>query len=188
MISRDEAVALLRDRNPTASQWAHAVESEAVLAALARRVGADEALWGMTGLLHDLDFDVTRGEPAKHGVLAGEWLAGSLPEEALVAIAAHNFEENGAPPPAEPLDFALRCGETVTGLISATALIRPQGMSGLGAKSLKKKMKDKRFAANVRREVIRECERLDLELAAFLDLAADAIAPLADELGLNRTG
>jgi len=188
MISREEAAELLRARGPSASQWAHALESEAVLLALASHVGADEALWGCTGLLHDLDFGVTESEPERHGLLAAEWLADRLPEEALAAIRAHNFELNGAPPPTSPLDFGLRCGETVTGLVSATALIRPQGFVGLGAKSLKKKMKDKRFAANVRRDVIRECERLGLELGAFLDMAAAAMAPLADQLGLHRSG
>ncbi len=188
MLTRDEAWALLAERDFAPNQIHHALESEAVLRGLAVRLDQDAELWGLTGLLHDVDFDVTAETPERHGLLGGDLLEGQLPAEAVQAIRAHNHEMNGADPPATPLDFALRCGETVTGLVSATALIRPTGMDGLKPKSLKKKMKDKRFAANVRRDVVRECEKLGLELGEFLQIAIDAIAPLADEVGLGARG
>ena len=83
-------------------------------------------------------------------------------------------------------DYALRCGESVTGLISAAALMRPTGIEGMEVKSVKKKMKDKAFAASVSRENIRQCAEAGLELDAFLALAIEAMRAHADELGLSK--
>ncbi len=86
--------------------------------------------------------------------------------------------------PASPLDYALRAAESVTGIISANALVRPDKMNGMSPKSVKKKMKDKAFAANVRRENILECDKAGLPLDAFLALAIAAMAGVAAETGL----
>lgn len=185
MLTRDEALALLEAAGPAENEMHHALESEAVLRGLAGRLGEDPELWGLTGLLHDLDFPATREDPDRHGIPGAEQLAGKLPEVATDAIRAHNGERNGHPPKT-PLDFALRCGEAVTGLVSANALMRPTGMEGMKPKSLKKKMKTARFAANVSREMIRECEKLGLELGEFFQIAIDAIVPLADQVGLAK--
>lgn len=175
MINRETALETLRERGVTPSLMRHALASEAVMGALARRLGEDEELWRMTGLLHDLDFPKTENDPQRHGLDAVAWLAGLLPVEALAAIGAHNGEMNGQKP-ATNFDFALRCGESVTGLISAAALMRPTGYEGMGVKSVKKKMKDKAFAANVNRDSIRECEKIGLSLDEFLEIAIAAMA------------
>lgn len=177
MMTREQLWRLLEDQEPKPAMLLHALQSEAVLAALARRLGRDETLWALTGLAHDLDYPHTHETPSEHGLRAANMLAGLLPEEALAAIVAHNGEENGHPP-SRDLDFALRAGESVTGLAHAAALMRPDGYAGLQAKSVKKKMKDKAFARNVRRENIRECEKLGLGLDEFLDLAITALAAL----------
>jgi len=150
-------------------------------------LGEDAELWGMVGLLHDLDYPLTQGRPEQHGSRGAELLAGCLPDVALTAIRAHNAGYTGVEP-AGALDFALRCGETVTGLVITAALVRPDGVSGMEARSLKKKMKDKAFAASVNRDSIRECERIGLDLDAFLTLAIAAMAPHAAVLGLRRAG
>jgi len=168
---------------PDPALQAHCLESEAVLAGLARRLGMDEALWGLTGLLHDLDYATTKDNPARHGLDSAEMLAGKLPDEALRAIRAHNAEHTGIAPAAD-LDFALRCGETVTGLIHTNALVRPMRMEGMDVKSLKKKMKDKAFAASVSRETIGECQNLGLEQAEFFSIAIAAVASVAGQVGL----
>ena len=183
MLTRDEAFALLTKHVPDAQLINHSLESEAVLTALARRLGQDEALWGLTGLLHDLDYATTKDNPARHGLDSADMLADKLPEEALAAIRAHNAEHTGVSPVA-PLDFALRSGETVTGLIHTNALVRPQRMDGMDAKSLKKKMKDKAFAASVNRETIGECARLGLEPGEFFSIAIAAVASVAGQVGL----
>ncbi len=183
MIQRQAAVELLYEHVGEDNQRAHALESEAVLRALARRLDADEDLWGLTGLLHDIDFATVGDDFSQHGMVGAKQLAGKLPAEALHAIQAHNADHTGVQPEA-PLDWALRCGETITGQVSANARVRPKGMVGMKPKSLKKKMKDKSFAAAVRRDIIRECEKLGLELGEFLQLSIDAIAPIADQVGL----
>ncbi len=185
LLTRPEALELLTHGERTPAEYHHALESEAVLRGLALRLGEDPDLWGLTGLLHDLDFPETRDTPEVHGVPGAQKLAGKLPEVATDAIAAHNGDLNGHPPKTV-LDFALRCGEAVTGLVSANALIRPTGMVGMKPKSLKKKMKARAFAANVNRDIIRECDRLGLDLAEFFQIAIDAITPLAEEVGLSK--
>jgi uncharacterized protein len=183
MLSRDEAHALLKEHISEPMLVTHSLESEAVLTALAARLNQDKALWGLTGLLHDLDYATTKDNPGRHGLNAAEMLTGKLPDEALDAIRAHNFEHTGFAP-SSPLDFALRCGETVTGLIHTNALVRPARMEGMDAKSLKKKMKDKAFAASVNRETIGECQKLGLEPAEFFTIAIAAVAGIAGQVGL----
>lgn len=184
MLNRKEACQLLRDHAITPSLEKHALASEAVLAALGRRLHENEELWALTGLLHDLDFPATANTPEKHGVEAAVVLAGKLPEEALNAIRRHNAEMNGCAPETA-FDYALRCGESVTGLIQAAALMRPTGYEGMSVKSVKKKLKDKAFAANVSRENIRQCENLGLSLEEFLELAISAMSNLPPNLETN---
>ena len=178
MIERDLALKMLEDNGVTPSLMQHALASEAVMRALAEHFGEDREVWGLTGLLHDLDFPDTMNAPERHGLAGSALLAGKLPESALQAIRAHNGEMNGCQPETR-FDFALRCGESVTGLISAAALLRPGGYEGMEPKSLKKKMKDKAFAHNVSRENIRQCENAGLELDDFLRLAIKAMSQLA---------
>jgi putative nucleotidyltransferase with HDIG domain len=184
-ITREQALDLLRAQQPEPHMIQHALASEAVLRALAGHLDEDAELWGLTGLLHDLDYPLTQNEPQRHGRLGANMLTGLLPDAALTAILAHNAGHTGAAPES-PLDFALRCGETVTGLVITAALVRPSGMEGMEARSLKKKMKDKAFAANVNRDCIRECERIGLDLDAFLTLSVSAMAPHAAALGLAK--
>lgn len=183
MLTRDEAFALLTEKVDEPQQISHAIETEAVMRALAAKLERDQELWGITGLLHDLDYGTTKDNPARHGLDAAELLDGKLPQEAVFAIKAHN-EVNGTTPASE-FDFALRCGETVTGLIHTNALVRPTRMEGMKPKSLKKKMKDKAFAAAVNRDIIRECEKIGLELGEFFQLSIKAISGVAGEVGLE---
>lgn len=184
MLARDEALNILKNSNPDENLLAHALETEAVMRSLAAESNNDPDLWGLTGLLHDLDFPQTKDTPREHGLISAQKLEGKLPEEALQAIRAHNEEMNGTKPESD-LDYALRCGETVTGLVSANALVRPQKMQGMKPKSLKKKMKDKSFAANVNRERLNECQKLHMDLDRFLALAISSISAIADQVGLD---
>jgi len=184
MITREAAVALVAAQNPNPGLRAHGRQTEVIMRAMADQLGQDADLWGITGLLHDLDYPHTADAPERHGLMARDLLpAGALPEEALHAIAAHNDEYTGVAPQT-PFDFALRAAESVTGIISANALVRPEKMQGMSPKSVKKKMKDKAFAANVRRANILECEKAGLSLDVFLPLAIAAMADIAAETGL----
>jgi hypothetical protein len=174
---------LIRSKNPEAHMVNHAVQTEAIMRALAEKKGADSELWGITGLLHDLDFPQTQDKPECHGPDAAKELEGKLPDEALHAIVAHNEECTGVKAESE-FDYALRAAESVTGLVSAAALVRPTRMEGMKPKSLKKKMKDKSFAAKVNRERIRECEKLGMDLSEFLALSISAMNGVAGETGI----
>ncbi|MHC4661972.1 MAG: HDIG domain-containing metalloprotein [Planctomycetota bacterium] len=183
MITRDEAFELFKSQNPEEHLISHCLETEAVMRGLAEKLGKDVELWGVTGLLHDLDFPNTANTPEKHGLESMGLLEGKLPEEALHAIRAHNGEMTGTAPETD-FDWALRCGESVTGLVAANALVRPGKMDGMKPKSLKKKMKEKSFAAKVNRDTIRECEKLGLEPGEFFQIAIDSITPIAGDVGL----
>ncbi|SOB57748.1 Metal dependent phosphohydrolase [Pseudodesulfovibrio profundus] len=185
MISREEALQLLHAKNNEHNLICHALESEAVMRGLAEKLGQDEELWGISGLLHDLDYATTKEDHDRHGLDTVDMLEGKLPEEALNAIRRHACEMNGAEEPSTQMDFALRCGETVTGLIHAAALVRPTKIDGMKPKSLKKKMKDKAFAASVNRDCIRECDKLGIELTEFLQIAIASITAIAPNVGLT---
>ncbi|MFO7875702.1 MAG: HDIG domain-containing protein [Desulfovermiculus sp.] len=184
-MDRENALEMLHSNLHEASLINHSLETEAVMRGLAGRLGADPEMWGLAGLLHDLDFEQTRNNPADHGLISARKLQGKLPEEAVQAIAAHNCEVNGTTAQST-FDYALRCAETVTGLISANALVRPEGMEDMKPKSLKKKMKDKSFAANVDRERIKECEKIGLDLGEFLQIGIAAMQDIASEVGLEK--
>jgi uncharacterized protein len=184
MISRDAALELLKAQQPDTHLLNHSLQSEAVMRGLAAHFNEDAELWGLTGLLHDVDFSHTKETPDNHGLMAMDILGDNLPEEALHAIKAHNSEYTNCTPESR-LDYALRAAESVTGLVSANALVRPEGMSGMKPKSLKKKMKEKAFAANVDRDRIREFEKIEVEAGEFFQIAIDAISPIATETGLK---
>lgn len=163
----------------------HCLASAAVLRHLARRLGQDEELWAVAGLLHDLDFETTKDDPARHGLLAAEMLADSdLPTEVITAIKAHNGEYTQTPR-TTPLDIALTCGETITGLVVATTLVYPdKKLASVKPKSVKKRMKEKAFAANVDRGKVMLCEELDIPIADFCTLAVEAMREISGDLGL----
>ncbi|MHC1713121.1 MAG: HD domain-containing protein [Solidesulfovibrio sp.] len=183
MIDRNAALHLVLAQQPGEGLRAHGLQSEAVMRALAVHLGQDADLWGIIGLLHDLDYPHTASAPERHGLALRDLLPpGALPDEALHAIAAHNDEHTGVAP-RSALDFALRAAESVTGIISANALVRPEKMQGMSPKSVKKKMKDKAFAANVRRQNILECDKAGIPLDTFLTLAIAAMTDVAGETG-----
>lgn len=176
MISREQALELLKAQGPDDYLWQHSLSSEAIMRALASRFDGDAEAWGICGLLHDIDFPHTKDTPEQHGLRAKEMLADvDLDESYCYAIVAHSSEFSGHEPKT-PLDYALRCAETITGLISSAALMRPEGMQGMQVKSIKKKMKDKAFARAVSRERIMECEQLGLSLDDFIAISIEAMS------------
>jgi predicted hydrolase (HD superfamily) len=163
----------------------HCLATEAIMVALARRFAEEELLWGIVGLLHDLDFDYTRNQPAAHGLKTVELLAPyHLPPEALLAILRHNAEALRLER-ATRLDYALTCAESITGLIVAAALVHPERrLRSVQAKSVLKRMKSKDFARNVNREHIALCERIDVPQQEFVRLSLEAMTAVSDSLGL----
>ncbi len=186
-IIRSEALALVKKHNKEQANLNHFLETEAVMRELANKLGEDEEEWGIIGLLHDLDWEETQADPKKHTLKTCEILSKKdFPEEILYTIKAHNNEylEEDFPPKSQR-DYALRCGETITGLIYAATLVRPsKKVADVKVKSVKKKFKDKSFAANCRRDIIMECEELGLSLDEFIELALAGFKKIAAEIGL----
>ncbi len=168
----------------------HCRESEVVLRALARHFGEDEELWGIAGLLHDIDFDKTKNDVKNHGVLCKQILKdGGVSDDLINVIISHVYGTDCGDYKdkirSDKFEHALAAGETVTGLIYAYGLMRPdKKLANAEVSSIKKKFKDKAFAAKVNREVIKECELIDLPLEQFLQIALDAMKGIAGEIGL----
>jgi putative nucleotidyltransferase with HDIG domain len=156
---------------------------EAAVRSYAREFGADEEVWGLAGLLHDLDWEKY---PDEHPVRAVDELRRrGYPEEVLHAILAHRADFTGVEPETE-LDRVLYACDELTGLITATALMRPTGIDDLTPRSVKKKMKDRAFAAGVdRAEIRRGTELLGVELDEHITKVIAAMRGIAEELGLS---
>ncbi len=153
--------------------------------ALAERFGEPVELWGIVGLLHDLDYEDTSEQPSEHGLRTAALLTDSgLSPEVITAIKAHNAEALGVERRSR-LDFALSCAESITGLVVATALVYPdKRLASVKPKSILKRMKQKDFARRVNRDQIRLCEAIGVELADFADLSLRAMQGISEELGL----
>ncbi len=183
MISRDEALKMIDKYVRNDKLRKHMIAVEAIMRALARRLNEDEELWGLVGLLHDLDYEIVGKDMSKHGLISAKLLEGKLPDNALNAIRAHNeltgFKDDSK------LAIALKAADQVSGLIIATALVMPnKKLAEVKVKSLKKKFKQKDFARNVKRDKIMLCERLGLSLNEFLQLSLEALQEISEELGL----
>lgn len=183
-IPREESVALLRQYIKNDKMFAHSLASEAVMRALARRLGENECVWGTAGLLHDIDVEITNADMKIHGLRAVEILAekGYMPE-IIEAVKMHNEEAAGSSRNSR-FHHALAAGETITGLIFATALVYPdKKLSSVKSKSITKRMKEKIFAASVKRENILECEKIGIPLDEFAELSLKAMQEISSELG-----
>ena len=154
--------------------------------ALASRLGADPVLWGLAGLLHDIDVELTAGDLARHTHEAVKILKEhGLPETLIEAVKLHNEAAHGGLKRSEAFHRALAAGETITGLVTATALVYPdKKLASVKASSILKRLKDKRFAAGVDRNVVMECEQIGIPLPEFAELALNAMRTVAGELGL----
>ncbi|MCK3684906.1 HDIG domain-containing metalloprotein [Maribellus sp. YY47] len=184
MISRTEAIRLLNDNITSENMRKHCLASEVVLRAMAKRLGRNEDEWGLAGLLHDIDVEITHADPYTHGPYATNILAGKVTDEMLDAIVMHNEVATGKERTTE-FQHALAAGETITGLITATTLVYPdKKIAGVKAKSVTKRMNQKAFAASVKRENILECEAIGIPMNEFAELAVSAMQTISDELGL----
>ncbi len=183
-MDRSEAWDLLNSRVKEDYLIKHSLASEAIMRALAKKLGHDEELWGITGLLHDLDFSETKDDPQRHALVTAEILEGKLAEEAVVAIKRHNAEMLGLTRETV-FDLALTAAETITGLIVATTLVYPdKKLASVKPKSVTKRMKEKAFAAKVNRDHIRLCEEFGVPLPEFAALSVEAMRGISDQLGL----
>ena len=183
-ITRDEALALLNEHITSENLIKHCLATEAVMIALAELLGENKEVWGLAGLLHDLDAE-TQTDLATHTNETVEVLREKgVDEEIIEAIRMHNEQAHGDKR-SLPFHHALAAGETITGLIIATALVYPDKKLGsVKPKSVRKRIKEKAFAAGANRDIIRECEQAGIKLEDFCEVCLQAMQGISDTLGL----
>ncbi len=184
-ISREDALALLKEHLKNDKLVGHCLASEAIMRALAERFGENPDLWGIAGLLHDMDYEATGEEESQHGARTAEILTEKgVSPAAVEAIKRHNAEGLGLTR-STTFDHALTCAETITGMIVATALVYPdKKIASVKPKSVTKRMKTPHFARAVSRERIMECEKIGIPVNEFVSLSLGAMAGISDQLGL----
>jgi predicted hydrolase (HD superfamily) len=184
MISRENALKLLNQHVKSLNMIRHSLASEAILRAIALKLGKDQVEWGIAGLLHDVDVEITNADPLRHGPYSAGLLEGLLGPEAIDAIVMHNEMATGKER-STVFQHALAAGETITGLIRATAMVYPdKKLASVKTKSITKRMKEKAFAASVKRENILECELIGIPIDEFAELALVAMQGISEELGM----
>jgi putative nucleotidyltransferase with HDIG domain len=184
-MNRADAYALLAEYVKDISLIRHMLAVEAALRAYARKLGQDEETWGIVGLLHDFDYE-RWPDPPNHPLKGSEILKErDYPDDVIYAIKSHADYLPDCPR-VHRLDKALYACDEITGLITATARLRPNGITDLTAASVLKKMKNKNFARGVRREdVERGAADFGVELAGHIQFVIDAMKTVADDLGLR---
>ncbi|TYP47029.1 HD domain-containing protein [Thermosediminibacter litoriperuensis] len=183
-MTREEALELVKENVSNKNLVKHMIAAEAVMRRLARHFGEDEEKWGLTGLLHDVDFDRVKDDLSKHSLVGGqmarEW---GLDEEVAHAIEAHN-EEHGIERNTL-LSKAMFAVDPLTGLIVASALIHPEKkLSAIDTQFVINRFYEKSFARGASREKIATCSELNLTLEEFVSMALEAMQEIHKELGL----
>lgn len=183
--TREEALALFKQYNESDSLLRHALAVEGVMRWFARKRQADEEKWGIVGLVHDLDYEKF---PEQHCVKAEEILReNDWPEEYIRAVVSHGWGIVVDVKPESEMEQVLYAVDELTGLVATSALVRPsKSVLDMKAKSVKKKWKDKRFAAGVDRSIIEKgAEMLGVELSELITDTIMGMRETAEEIGLK---
>jgi putative nucleotidyltransferase with HDIG domain len=182
-MDRATAVAFCREKCLKETTVRHLISVEGVMRSLAGRFGEDPDLWGMTGLFHDLDQDHTGDEGSGHAELAASWLREAGVDERIVnGVLAHAYEVYRT----DLMSRAVVHADAIAGLLVASALVRPDGASGMKVSSVKKKLKEKAFAPGVNRDEIAGVESsIGLPLDEFVAVSIAGLQSVAAEIELE---
>lgn len=186
-MNRDDAYALVCKYTQSDSLRKHMLAVEAAMRAYASKFGKDESKWAIVGLLHDFDYE-RWPDPPDHPLKGAEILAEhGYPDDVIYAIKSHADYLTDCPR-LSLLDKTLYACDELAGFCTAVAVVRPAGIHGMKAKSVRKKMKQKSFAAAVNREdIVQGAEDLGIELNEHIQFVIDALTSIADRLGLEGT-
>jgi len=183
--TRDEALALLKEYTSNDGLIRHALAVEAVMRRFARARGEDQDKWGIIGLVHDLDYEKF---PDRHCRKSEEILRGrGWPDEYIRAVVSHGWGICSDVEPQSYMEKALFAIDELTGLVTATALVRPsKSVLDMDAKSVKKKWKDRGFSAGVDRSVIEKgAAMLGMDLSELITETIAGMREVADDIGLR---
>jgi putative nucleotidyltransferase with HDIG domain len=181
-MNREDALSLLKQHLKNKNLVKHCLAVEACMKALAVRLGHDPGPWGLAGILHDLDYEVTEKSPKLHTTETVKVLREKGIDEAIVhAVQAHA----GKVPSESPMDWAIFSVDPLTGLIIAATLMHPdKKLKSIDLEFVKRRYKEKSFARGARREEIEACRNLGLDLDEFLSIAIAAMQGIDEDLGL----
>ena len=184
-MNRDDAYKVVCEFTQSDSLRKHMLAVEVAMRAYAKRYGEDEEKWGIVGLLHDFDYE-RWPDPPDHPLKGAAILAErGYPEDVIYAIKSHADYLPDCPR-VSMVDKALYACDELAGFCTAVARVRPEGIQGMKAKSVRKKMQQKSFAANVSREdIVHGAQDLGVELDEHIQFVIDAMATIADQLGLR---
>ena len=187
-LSRSDTLELLRKHNKDEGHIRHALAVEATMRWFARNAGADEDLWGIAGLIHDIDWEEMQATPQLHTKEGAKWLRSEgYPEEIARAVEAHGWGICSDVEPKSPMEKTLFTIDELTGMVITAALVRPsRSLSDLEVKSVKKKWKDKAFARGVDRDLIlKGADMMGVQLDDLIQGVIEAMRPVERELGLG---
>ncbi|MCX7654191.1 MAG: HD domain-containing protein [Fervidobacterium sp.] len=180
-LKREEALELLKKHVSNKNLVNHCLACEAIMRRLAKHFGEDEETWGLTGLLHDLDYDYTKDKPEEHGYKTVEILGDLVTEDIKNAILAHCEKKI----PETLMEKALYAVDPTSGFIVAAALIRPEKkLEFIDVEFLKNRFKEKGFAKGANRQQMMSCENIGLSLEEFYSLSLEAMKEIAKDIGL----
>ncbi|SHE71612.1 hypothetical protein SAMN02745164_00998 [Marinitoga hydrogenitolerans DSM 16785] len=180
-MNREEAIKLLKQHVKNDNLVKHCLAVGAIMKGLAKELNENEERWEIIGILHDLDYEYTKNNPEIHAKKTVEILENQITDEEKNAILAHNEHASLN----TKLDYSLYAADPISGLVTAAVLVRPdKKIEGLKVKSLKKKFKDKSFAAGANRENIKKIEEINIELSKFFEISIESMKEIAEELGL----
>lgn len=180
-MTREEALDLVKKHISNRNLVNHCLACEAIMKRLASYFGEDEEVWGIAGLLHDLDYEYTKDNPEEHGIKSVEMLENSVSDDIKNAILAHCEKKI----PETRIEKALYAVDPTSGFIVAAALIKPEKkLDVVDVEFLMKRFKEKGFARGANREQMKSCESIGLSLEEFYTLALDAMKQIATEIGL----
>lgn len=188
-LTREQAWELVKKYNSHEKDLIHYLESEAIMREIAKKLGENKEYWGMLGLIHDIDWGLTKDNIQSHLTKAPQILKDAgFDQEFINTVISHGYGFDVAglkdKKRTEKIQHALAASETLTGLIHTYALMRGRRISDMQVKGLKKKFKDKSFAGKVSRDVIIESENLGLALDEFFEVGIEGIKKIANDVGL----
>jgi len=184
MINREEAYKLINKYLINKNLIKHSLAVEAIMKKIAITINEDQELWSRVGLLHDLDYEYTKGNPEKHSNISAQILSGLIPEIGINAIKSHNYIHTNCIP-IKTIDKSLLAADAVSGLIIATALVMPsKKINDVRIETLLNKYNDKSFAKGCNRNKINLCLDIGIDLNDFLSLSLNALIEISKELEL----
>ncbi|RLI75529.1 phosphohydrolase [Archaeoglobales archaeon] len=182
-MNRDEALNLLKRYVKGENLIKHCIATAAIMKEVAKELGENDEEWEVIGILHDIDYEMINEDMTKHGLVGYEILKENGVNEGIAEVVkTHNHTLFGNYE--KPVEIALQAADSISGLIIACALVKQGKITDVTPKTVKKKFKDKSFAAGCDRNRIREIEKL-MELSKFYEIAIKGLINVKEELGLK---